>query len=117
MSRGSGNCQTGSSQGTHAACPTTWHQGYIELISDRRPCHLAIDVGCRPIPHECCVACYPSVQCVPFLVSDYTEWRDRTDPARGPLPRSDRVRVIHADRLVLLDDLSAAVGGLPFERA
>ncbi len=35
---------------------------------------------------------------------------------RRPLPRPDRLRIIHADRLVLLDDLSPAFGGLPFQR-
>jgi hypothetical protein len=32
------------------------------------------------------------------------------------LPRPDHVRIIHADRLILLYDLSAAVGGLAFQR-
>src|SRR3954469_12927296 len=117
MSRESGNCEAGSSQSTHAACLTPRQQGYIEVISDWRTCRLAVDVvGCRPIPHECCVASDPNVQRVPLLIFDYTGWRDRTNPARRSLPCPDRVRVIHADRLVLLDDLTAAVGGLPFQR-
>jgi len=61
MNRESRNCQAPSSQSTHSACLTTGQQGYIELISDWRPCRLAVDVGKRPIPHECRVACDPNV--------------------------------------------------------
>src|SRR5579864_5717512 len=35
---------------------------------------------------------------------------------RRPLPRPDRVRIIHADRLVLFDNPPAAFGCLPFQR-
>src|SRR5579864_3577506 len=35
---------------------------------------------------------------------------------RRPLPRLDRLRIIHADRLVILDDLPPAFRGLPFQR-
>src|SRR5882762_10898324 len=35
---------------------------------------------------------------------------------RRPLPGPDRLRIIHADRLVLLDDPPAAFGCLPFQR-
>src|SRR5258706_6908281 len=116
MNRESGNCQADSAKGTDAARFTRGQQCHIELISDWRACRLAVYVRYWPTAHECGVACDPSVQRVPLLVSDYTGWRDRTNPARRPLPRADCAGVIHADRFVLLDDLSAAVGGLPFER-
>src|SRR5271170_7242457 len=114
MRRESGNGQGGSPQRTHAARLPPRQQGYIELVSDWRSCRLAVEVGCRPVSHECC-PCDPNVLSVPLPISDDTGWRDRTDPARRPLPSADRERIIYADRLVLLDDLPAAFGGLPFQ--
>src|ERR1700756_497750 len=61
MSRESGNRQAGSSQGTHTTCLTTRQQSNIELVSDWRPCRLAVDGGYRPIAHKCSVAGDPSV--------------------------------------------------------
>src|ERR1700687_3298898 len=41
---------------------------------------------------------------------------DRTTPVRRPWPRPDRLRIVHGDRLVLLNDSPATFGGLPFQR-
>src|SRR3984957_17580851 len=68
------------------------------------------------MPHECRIPCNPNVERIPLSISDYTWWRDGTNPMCRPLPRPDRLRIIHADRLVLLDNPSAAVGSLPFQR-
>src|ERR1700724_2013982 len=67
------------------------------------------------MPHECRVSGDPDVQRIPLSISNYTRGGDTSNPVRRPLPRPDRLRIIHADRLVLLDDPSAAFGCLPFE--
>src|SRR4029077_11945623 len=38
------------------------------------------------------------------------------NPVRRPLPGPDRPRIIHADRLIFLDDPPTAFSGLPFQR-
>jgi len=53
-----------------------YHQAaaLYRTISDWRPCRLTVDVGYRPIPHECRLTRDPDVQRVPLLVSDYARW-------------------------------------------
>src|ERR1700676_5084350 len=111
MSRESGNSQARSSQRTERARLTTRRKGYFEFVSDWRAGRLAVSVVCRPISHECRLSRDPKVLRVPLFISDYTGWRDRTDPARRSFPSPDRVRVIYADGLVRFDDLTAAFIG------
>src|ERR1700747_3272342 len=68
------------------------------------------------MPHECRITCNPDVQRIPLPVSDHTWGRYGTNPVRRPLPRPDRLRIIHADRMVFLDDPPAAFGRLPLQR-
>src|SRR5207244_11950351 len=53
---------------------------------------------------------------MPLSIPDCTWELDGTNPAHRPFPRPYRLRIIHADRLVLLDDPPPTFGCLPFQR-
>jgi len=96
MSRKSGNCQAPASQGTHSASVTPGSRAcrtHFGLAT--------LPPGCRrrltAIPHECRVACDPTFSESHSLYPTTLGGENGANPARRPLPRPDRLRIIHAD--------------------
>src|SRR5579859_734458 len=114
--RKAGNCQTISSQHVHSAIPVPRYAGDTIAGSTRRRFmkrdHTIVR---RPATNEGRVSCGPDVPRIPLRMSSHVVRRNRPNPTCSTLPRSDSLRVIYADRLIIFDDSPPTVPHLPFQ--
>src|ERR1035438_6990625 len=97
------------------AALTTRQGGDSNLMGKDRTRDFSVIVGRGPITKKSGLPLKPEIGGIELVECDDTGRGNCPNPSRCPLPRTNRLRVIDADRPAVLNDPAAALRGLPFE--
>src|SRR5262252_1001251 len=89
---------------------------YVKVASCWRVLRTRCHVRICPVAHERRFSRLPQIEGIPLFVRRDTRRRNGAHPMRRHAPRTDRMRVVYGHLALLVENRSATLGHLPFQR-